>query len=149
MDIFPSTPICVAYLCHELSSHPDREFVNYLCNGLLEGFDTLVSTTDLPKKEWTNLQSALSQPSAVDKLIDEELKNNFLQGPFDKPPFNTCRVSPIGVVTGRYSDKKRLILDLSAPHDSKNHYSVHELIDKDMRSMTYITVDDAIRTIRE
>ncbi len=52
-------------------------------------------------------------------------------------------------MTGRYSDKKRLILDLSAPHDSKNHYSVHELIDKDMRSMANITVDDAIRTIRE
>ncbi len=64
-----------------------------MCNGLLEGFDTLVST-DLPKKECKHLQSALSQPSAVDKLIDEELKNNFLQGPFDKPPFNTYRVSP-------------------------------------------------------
>ncbi len=39
-------------------------------------------------------------------------------GPFDNPPFNLFRISPIGVATRKFSGKKRLIIDLSAPHNS-------------------------------
>jgi hypothetical protein len=36
---------------------------------------------------------------------------------FDAPPFSVYRVSPIGIAEGKYSGKKRLILDLSSLHN--------------------------------
>ena len=38
--------------------HPDKQFVQYLCDGLTNGFDTLISNTDNPTKECRNLRSA-------------------------------------------------------------------------------------------
>jgi len=58
-------------------------------------------------------------------------------------------VSPIGVAEGKYSYKKRLIVDLSSPHDDKIHDSINSLIDKDMCSLSYVKIDDAIRAIKE
>jgi hypothetical protein len=65
-------------------------------------------------------------------------------GPFCKPAFEHYRVSPIGVTTGKYSHKKRLILDLSSPH-SDDVASINDLIDKGQCSMSYIKIDDAVK----
>jgi hypothetical protein len=142
-----STPINIDRLRLELACHPDRNFVNYLLDGLINGFDTMVSATDLPTKECKNLQSAFRQPDDVDILIESDVDNGFLNGPFDTHPFPSYRVSPIGVVEGKYSGKKRLIVDLSAPHDHPEHPSINDLIDKDQCSLTYTKLDDAIRGI--
>ena len=53
----------------------------------------------------------------------------------------------IGVVDKKYSTKKRLIVDLSAPHHKAGHPSISQLIDKDEFSLSYVKIDDAIRTI--
>jgi hypothetical protein len=42
-----------------------------------------------------------------------------------------------------------LILDLSSPHNNDEHQSVNDLIDKDLCSLTYIKIDDAIKVIQE
>jgi hypothetical protein len=47
---------------------------------------------------------------------------------------------------GKYSKKKRLILDLFAPHNDTD-LSIHELIDKAQCSMSYVKIDDAIKII--
>jgi hypothetical protein len=47
-----------------------------------------------------------------------------------------------GVTTGKYSHKKRLILDLSSPHRD-------DLIDKGQCSMSYIKIDDAVKIIKK
>ena len=83
----------------------------------------------------------------MSKLLEEELNNGFLIGPFDKSPFPVYRISPLGLVFGKYSGKPRLILDLSWPHDNKNSSSINDLIDKDECSMSYSTIDQAIQTI--
>ena len=57
--------------------HPDKQFVQYLCDGLTNGFDTLISNTDNPTKECRNLRSATLQPDVVDKLIESELEKGF------------------------------------------------------------------------
>lgn len=59
------------------------------------------------------------------------------------------RVSPIGIATHKYSFKKRLILNLSSPHNNEDHLCINELIDKDLCSLSYIKLDDAIRVIQE
>lgn len=134
-------------LQYELSSHPDKTFVNYLVNGLRYGFNTKVKNTDLPTKECKNLQSALRQHDVVTQLLELEVSKGFISGPFDNPPFDSYRVSPIGVATGKYSNKKRLILDLSSPHNDNNHQSINDLIDKEECSLTYVRIDDAIKQI--
>lgn len=123
--------------------------MQYLCQGFTEGFDTLISETCLPTKECKNLQSATTQPEIIDKLIDSEVDKGFLQGPYKQLPFSQYRVSPIGVSFGKYSNKPRLIVDLSAPHEDEQNPSVNELIDKELCSLSYVSVDDAINKILE
>ena len=69
-------------------------------------------------------------------------------GPFNSPPFIQYRISPIGVVEHKYSGKKRLIVDLSAPHDNPCHQSINDLISKQDFSLSYVKIDDAIKIIQ-
>ena len=143
------TPIHIDRLEMELAGHPDRNFVVNLINGLREGFYTGISEPPTITLECPNNMSANRHPEVVTKLIDEEVKKGFLVGPFETPPFSTYRVSPLGVAEGSYSGKKRLIVDLSAPHNNFNHASLNQLINKDEYSLTYVKLDDAIRGILE
>ena len=131
-----------------MRNHPDNDFVVYLCTGLIDGFDTLVQKEILSPKECKNNLSARNQKSVVTELIDKELQKGFIYGPFSDPPFEHYRVSPIGIAEGKYSRKKRLILDLSAPHNDHD-ISINDLIDKDQCSMSYVKIDDAIRIINK
>lgn len=108
----------------------------------------MVCTSDLPTIECKNLQSALREPEIVDELIQTEVDKGYLVGPFEKLPFESYRVSPIGIAEGKYSGKKRLIVDLSSPHDNQEHLSINDLIDKESCSLTYVKIDDAIKEIK-
>lgn len=107
----PSTPVNVPALSKTLSKHPNRSFVNYLLTGLVQGF--LAGLCWLPNITHVckNLQSALKEPEIVDR-------KGYMIGPFFKSPFSIFRVSPLGIATRKYSPKKGLIINLSAPHDS-------------------------------
>ena len=87
------------------------------------------------------------KPKDVQELIDKECLKGYLYGPFKSPPFTTYRVNPLGLAIGKYSGKKRLIVDLSSPHEDPNHVSINEPIDKDSCSMTYVKIEDAIKSI--
>ena len=80
----------------------------------------MVSSTTLPTKECNNLTSARTQPEIVSSLLREECDKGYAYGPFLDAPFDCYRISPIGVATGKYSGKKRLIIDLSAPHNDSD-----------------------------
>ncbi|VDI30344.1 Hypothetical predicted protein [Mytilus galloprovincialis] len=143
-----STPIVISNLVHELENHPNKEFKNYLVSGLSQGFSTGITTLPSKSIECKNLRSALSQPTHVLKLIETEVEKGYLEGPFDFIPFTHYRINPIGVAEGKYNKKKRLIVDLSAPHEDPKNPSLNELIDKDEFSLQYVSIDDAIRTIK-
>ncbi|XP_052067179.1 uncharacterized protein LOC127706563 [Mytilus californianus] len=64
-----STPINIDKLEEELSSHPDKNFALYLCNGLRQGFDCLVQGEISESKECKNDFSARSQVLVVSELI--------------------------------------------------------------------------------
>ena len=123
--------------------------MDYLCSGLEYGFDTLVSDTNLKTKECKNLLSARENADIVQELLDTECAKGYAYGPFSEPPFENYRVSPIGIAVGKYSGKKRLIIDLSSPHNSKSHSSINNLIDKDQCTLSYVRIDDAISKICE
>jgi hypothetical protein len=133
----------------ELSEHPDRDFVEHLIGGLRHGFDTGVKGRPVASFECDNLRSAKADPEFVAVALAAEVENGYMIGPFDTSPFPVYRVSPIGVAEGKYSGKKRLIIDLSAPHDNSDHASINNLIDKDDFSLSYVTVDDAIDIIKQ
>lgn len=121
--------------------------MRYLVNGLTDGFHT--GLYELPSRpyECKNLQSALQNPEAVDSAIADELQKGYIIGPFKVPPFARYRISPVGVVEKKHSSKKRLIVDLSAPHDKPGDPSINELINKEEFSLSYVKLDDAIRII--
>ena len=142
-----TTPVNIELLQKELAFYPDKQFVDYLINGFKFGFDTGISM--LPNESYVckNLRSALNEPEVVSNLIDSEIQKGYLLGPFNQSPFTVYRISPIGLATGKYSGKKRLIIDLSAPRDNSDHISINSLIDKDEFSLKYVKIDDAIKIL--
>ena len=140
-----STPIAIK---KELMLHPDQYFVTYLVNGLHVGFHTGVCTTNLPTFHCQNLQSARKDPNTVTEILMSEVKKGYITGPFQNPPFKHYRISPIGIAEHKYSGKKRLIVDLSSPHDNVSHQSINELISKQDFSLSYVRIDDAIKIIQ-
>lgn len=143
------SPVNVSQLQNELSNHHDKNFVNYLINGFTLGFDTGLEYLPSMTFECDNLLSAKRQPESTSELIQMELERGYIMGPYDKSPFSTYRVSPIGVAVGKYSGKKRLIVDLSAPHNNEIHPSLNELVDKEEFSLSYVKLDTAIKIIQE
>ena len=83
------------------------------------------------------------------ELLASEVSKGYLIGPFSASPFPIHRVNPIGIAEGKYSLKKRLIVDMSAPHDNLQHASLNSLIDKDTFSLKYVRIDDAIDIIKQ
>ena len=96
-----------------MSNHPDSEFVETLCSGLVHGFDAGVEIRPVSTTECKNNRSAKTQPLVVEELIQSEVEKGYLWGPFKKSPFEIYRISPIGIAEGKYSKKKRLIVDFS------------------------------------
>ena len=69
-----------------------------------------------------------------------------MAGPFDKPSCQNFQISRFGVIPKHNQPNKwRLITNLSYP----KHHSVNDGIPKHLRSLSYITVDDAIARIME
>ena len=92
-----------------------------------------------------NWPSAMEHGVQVEKIISEDLAAGRLFGPFDKPPYPACIVSPLGAFTKKGSSKVRLIHDLSYPSKS----SVNSLIDSEEFSLSYASVDDAAALCRD
>lgn len=146
--IKPSTPVNIPELGKALKQHPNRCFVNYLLTGLIHGF--FAGLSFLPKASCVcpNLRSALQEPEIVDELLSRESEKGYMIGPFNSSPFPLYRINPIGVATRKYSGKKRLIMDLSAPHNN-DVLSINSLIPSEQFSLYYATVDHAIEFIKK
>ncbi|XP_014916462.1 uncharacterized protein LOC106965081 [Poecilia latipinna] len=144
---FLSTPIHVPVLASFLTHYPDRSFVDFLITGLTQGF--FIGLPQLPASSLVipNLQSALNDPNAVSQLLQKEVSKGYVIGPCASPPFSHFRVNPLGVAVRKYSGKKRLILDLSAPH-SGPHLSINSLIPKPPFSLHYATIDHVVALIK-
>lgn len=123
--------------------------VNYLLTGLRCGFHTGINSIPPKPLICHNLMSARSQPIITSALIQSELDKGYLKGPFDSIPYSNYRINPVGIAEGKYSKKKRLIVDMSAPHNNDEHPSLNELIDKSQFSLHYVTIDNAIEYIRK
>ena len=109
-----STPIDVDVLEHELSSHPDRNFVNCLLNSLRFGTHIGYTGPHLPRVS-RNLISASQHPEVVSHNIDKEVKLGRVAGPFSSPPLPLLQCHPIGVVPKKHTSEWCTIYHLSYP----------------------------------
>ena len=144
-----STPINIKQLEEELINYPDKIKRYEFIKSIKEGCDMGVRTNDKDSFECKNSRSAYEHSEFVTNALEEEIRNDHIAGPYERPPFPMYRVSPISVVEGKYSKKKRLILDLSAPHDLKDITSINEMINKDDFTLQYVTIDHAIELIQK
>ena len=88
------------------------------------------------------MHSALVHPTPVEDYLHTELQASRIIGPI--PDNALIQISRFGVIPkSGQPGKWCLILDLSSPHGS----SVNDAIQKEVCSLTYATVDQAVRRI--
>ena len=89
-----------------------------------------------------NMVSATQHPDVVsDYLRQELLLNRMVIVPPAQVPRLHCHISPFGVIPKRAKPGKwRLIVDLSSPRNA----SINDGINKDMCSISYITIDQIV-----
>ena len=91
-----------------------------------------------------NMKSAYDYMEIVSDYLATEMAKGRVAGPFPPSVVLNAHVSRFGVIPKSHQPNKwRLIVDLSHPHRN----SVNDGIQKDLCSMAYVSVDDAIREI--
>ena len=140
------TPLVVPAWRRLLAGHPDQSLVQFFLRGVSEGFRIGFSAPLLTlRPARRNIPSALDHPEVVDRYLQNEVALRRVAGPF---PYHACvgHVSSIGVIPKSHQPNKwRLIFDLSHP---KGH-SVNDGIPRELSTMAYVTIDDAIRKIMQ
>ena len=145
-----SSPVNVDRLALELANHPDKSFVTALVDGFRAGFNTGIIASPEKTFECKNLLSAKNNPEFVSQQLTKEVQLGYMLGGYTDPPFpDDYRVSPIGVAQHKFSGKKRLILDLSSPHNRQEITSINDLIPREHFRLSYVKVDDAITIIKQ
>jgi hypothetical protein len=143
----PSIREALPFLEKELSNHPDQNFVDKLLTGIKHGFDTGIDPVPPGNFVCKNNLSARRNPEETHKLIQKELNNGYLIGPFQEPPFDHFRINPLSLAEKKYSAKKRLVVDMSAPHNGDTA-SINSLISKEDFKLSYVKIDEAIKIIQ-
>ena len=136
------TPVNSKRLLLLLSGYTDS-IVQFLISGFTEGFP-LHYEGSRDSFQAPNLLSAVQNPSVVDHKIARELDSHRLAGPFPFQPFPVFRISPLGLVPKKTPGEFRLIHHLSFPRGS----SVNDGISSEHTSVSYATVEDAIRLVK-
>ena len=120
-----------------LDTHPDKDFVTYILQGISKGFRIGYNYNRTTKRATSNLLSASQNPEVVTRYIQEEVALDRLIGPLEPELAARAHISPFGVIPKGHTGKWRLIVDLSSPAGS----SVNDGINPSWCSLTYITVD--------
>lgn len=137
------TPIRLKAMEPFLSKYPDRIVAKEIQTGFEQGFPLHYSG---PRKSFDaeNLKSASAKNSVVREKIDKEVAAGRMEGPFDHPPFQNFRVSPLGLVPKKGINEYRLIHHLSYPDGE----SVNDFIDPKLCSVQYTKFDQAVEMIQ-
>ena len=116
---------------------------DYLIQGFVHGFSIRYFGSLFTIRS-PNLKSAIDNPTSVNEKLSKELAAGRIVGPFDAPPFASFRVSPLGIVPKKLPGEFRLIHHLSYTEGS----SVNDGVPKELATVRYATIDDAIRLIK-
>ena len=86
----------------------------------------------------------MDNPTSMNGKWSKELAAGRIVGPYDTPPFETFRVSLLGIVLTKLLGEFRLIHHLSYLEG----LSVNDGIPKELATVRYATIDDAVRLIK-
>ena len=111
-----------------------------MINGFINGLETGLSRLPERPFECRYFQSANSYPESTSEMIETELCKGYIIGPYDAITFSQYSINHLGIAVKKYSGKKRLIVDMSPPHDNDIHPSLDELISKEEISLFYFTI---------
>jgi len=136
------TPIKIERLAYHLTGYPQHLY-NTLVAGFTEGFKTHFKG-DAKSQFSRNLTSATQLPQIIDCKLQKEIDLGRIKGPFNSPPLENFRVSPIGVVPKKVQNEYRIIQHLSFPEGD----SINDFIPKEYTSVHYASVDDATKIIK-
>lgn len=92
------TPLRVSEWEKLLLPHPDRQFVDYLLDGMKNGFRigfNYLSKTRVTKR---NMKSAYQHPEVVQRYIDNEVRLGRVRGPLQPEEAAGVHISRFGVI---------------------------------------------------
>ena len=100
-----------------LGQHPDMAYAEYLHQGQEEGFHIGFKHGECAcTSAKSNMQSALVNPTVVDKYLEKEVGLGRVIGPLKLEEYPTVHISRFGVIPKNHQPGKwRLIVDLSHP----------------------------------
>ena len=123
-----------------LSRHPDPQFSSYVFLGLRDGFHIGFSRSSPLRSSTHNHPSSGDNSNAVAEHLSEELRLGRIIGPVHQSVCGHIQVSPLGLVPKPHSDKRRVLMDLSAPRAR----SVNDGISPSLCSLRYVSVDNTV-----
>ena len=108
------TPIRIEILEKGLEHYPKREDAEYLQLGFKYGFR--IPALGLKRAFMAKiLKSIKGMEGTVLEKINKEVREGRVLGPFQEPPIDNLRVSPLGIVPKKAPREYRLIHHLSFP----------------------------------
>lgn len=142
-----STPLAADVWERALSTHPDRAFARYICDGLRSGFRIGFQYGSSLHPAPSNMASANQHPAVISDYPEKEQSLGRMLGPFqDTQPLPALHINRFGVIPkGHNTGKWRLITDLSFPHG----HSVNDGIEPALCSLSYTTVDEVARLVSQ
>ncbi|XP_062586589.1 uncharacterized protein LOC134248181 isoform X1 [Saccostrea cucullata] len=137
------TPVRTTILKQLLEGY-HQNLKEFLCEGFEKGFRLGYEGPRQPRFS-SNLLSAKTLPNITLEKLNKEISLGRIAGPFDAPPFANMQCSPIGLVPKKEANEFRMIQHLSFP----DGHSVNDFIPDELCSVSYTTIDDAIKLIRQ
>ena len=140
-----STPLNVSAWSIYLWTHPHQDLAQFYVKGITEGFHIgFTYHSQCLKSVRRNLESARDHPEVVKEYLKTEVHMGRLRGLLDNSYKLLTHISRFGVIPKSHQiNKWRLIVDLSHPVG----FSVNDGIPKNLSSIKYITIDNAIQEI--
>lgn len=134
-----ATPLQLSAWRDALASHPDRQFAEYIINGISHGFRIGFDHTSWGGR--VRLKSALDNPRVVEHYLEEEFEASCIVEVHTEDGLIT-RESSFGVIPKKSQPNKwRLIVDLSSPTGA----AVNDGIPASLCSLSYPSVHDAAK----
>jgi len=139
------TPLVSAAWSYLLSNHPSPALVEFFMQGISQGFrigfDYTMTHLRSAKK---NMNSTKEHPHIVQEYLRKEVIEGRVAGPFRKELVPHVHVNRFGMIPKSHQPGKwQLIVNLSFPHTR----SINDGIPKELCSISYVTIDDAINRI--
>ena len=139
-----ATPLRLESWRAELQGHPDHEFTSFLLRGIEQGFRIgFRHGANRCVGSGRNMLSASQHPEPIQAYLSKELSLGRIIGPLPSG-MEGIHISRLGVIPKPHQPGKwRMITDLSSPKGG----SVNDGIDPCLCSLSYASVEDAVRRI--